>query len=295
MAAHAPDPTYAPTTDDVIVTGSAEYIRGPGGVLEDFRLRKPPRWMVYIAIVAVVASWIPLAVIFLARYKTSTSPRIHIFQDMDSQVHYRPQEQNPVFQDKRAMRPLIPGTIARGKLLNDDHYFAGFTMAAAPAGGGAGTGGGGGDAGGNAPGPAAQFYADYPAQVQRILDDPQRAEQFLRRGQERYNIYCALCHAPDGYGQGAIHIRADTLARNGVQGMAWVQPRSLHEEEVLARPNGHLFNTITNGIRNMGGYGAQIHTEDRWAIVAYIRTLQFAQRARGDAVPPEQRGQMNPQ
>jgi hypothetical protein len=84
------------------------------------------------------------------------------------------------------------------------------------------------------------------------------------------------------------------LANNGVQGMSWVQPKSLHDDDVVARPNGHIFNTITNGIRNMGGYGAQISTEDRWAIVAYVRTLQFSQRARGDAIPADQRGQMNP-
>jgi mono/diheme cytochrome c family protein len=281
-----------PTTDDAIVMMDSRYIRGPGGVLEDFRLRKAPRWMIYIAIVAVAASWIPLAVAFLARNKTMTQPRIHLIQDMDNQTKYRPQDANPIFADRRAMRPPIAGTVARGHLDGDPHYHQGFVLTGAtaqaqpppPA------------EGANQPAqpavPAAQFFDGYPRQIQEIMDDPAKAEQLLRRGQERFNIYCAPCHGQDGYGGGPIHVRADTLARNGVQGMSWVQPKSMHDADVRARPNGHLFNTITNGIRNMGGYGGQINIADRWAIVAYVRTLQFSQAARPEAVPAEQRGQL---
>lgn len=283
------DPSVGLTVDDAIVPGDAAYLRGPAGVLEDFRLRKPPRWMIYLAVVAVVASWIPLAVIFRGRYSTSTLPRIHIFQDMDNMIRYRPQDENPIFADGRAMRPKIAGTVARGQLQADDHYYLGYRMAPGAQATAPGAGGTNAAAGG---GPAAQFFSGYPASVQQIMDDPKQAEAFLLRGQERYNVYCALCHGADGYGAGAIHVRADTLARNGTPGMSWVQPRSLHEVDVLARPDGHLFNTITNGIRNMGGYGGQIEVQDRWAIVAYIRTLQFAQMAKPEAVPEAQRGQL---
>jgi mono/diheme cytochrome c family protein len=280
-----------PTTDDAIVMMDSRYIRGPGGILEDFRLRRVPRWMIYIAIIAICASWIPLAVAFLARNKTMTQPRIHIIQDMDNQTKYRPQDANPIFADRRAMRPPIAGTVARGHLEDDPHYYQGFVLAgptaqAQPAAAAPG-------APATPAAPAAQFFDGYPRQVQQIMDDPASAERFLRRGQERYNIYCATCHGQDGYGLGPIHVRADALARNGVQGMSWVQPKSMHDADVRARPNGHLFNTITNGIRNMGGYGGQINVADRWAIVAWVRTLQFSQMARPDSVPADQRGQMN--
>lgn len=286
-----------PTIDDVLVQQDARYLRGPAGVLEDFRLRRPPRLLIYAAIVAIVASWIPLALAFLARNKTSPLPRIHIFQDMDNQVKYRPQDENPIFADRRAMRPAIAGTVARGHVDDDPHYFHGFTITGATARAQptpAAAGGGAAAPGGQPaqPTPAAQFFEGYPKRIEEVMSDPARAEAFLRRGQERYNIYCALCHGQDGYGAGQIHVRADTLARNGVQGMSWVQPRNLHEQEVRARPNGHLFNTITNGIRNMGAYGGQINVQDRWAIVAYLRTLQFSQMATPEAVPAEQRGQM---
>lgn len=275
------DPSVSLTVDDVIVPGDAAYLRGPAGVLEDFRLRKPPRWMIYIAVTLVVASWIPLAVIFRGTYSTSPLPRIHIFQDMDNMVRYRPQDENLIFADKRAMRPKIAGTVARGQLQADDHYYLGYRMSpSAQATGDA------------ASGPGVEFFNGYPASIQQIMDSPEQAEAFLLRGQEKYNVYCALCHGADGYGAGAIHVRADTLARNGVSGMSWVQPRSLHEPDVRARADGHLYNTITNGIRNMAGYGGQIGVADRWAIVAYVRTLQFAQMAQPESVPEAQRSQM---
>lgn len=275
------DPSVSLTVDDVIVPGDAAYLRGPAGVLEDFRLRKPPRWMIYIAVTLVVASWIPLAVIFRGTYSTSPLPRIHIFQDMDNMVRYRPQDENLIFADKRAMRPKIAGTVARGQLQADDHYYLGYRMSpSAHATGDA------------ASGPGVEFFNGYPASIQQIMDNPEQAEAFLLRGQEKYNVYCALCHGADGYGAGAIHVRADTLARNGVSGMSWVQPRSLHEPDVRGRADGHLYNTITNGIRNMAGYGGQIGVADRWAIVAYVRTLQFAQMAQPESVPEAQRSQM---
>jgi mono/diheme cytochrome c family protein len=272
----ASDPNIQPTVSDRIVVESPRYIKGPAGVLEDFRLRHTPRWMVYTAIFLVSASWIPLSLIYLSRHRLNTLPRIHIFQDMDNQPMFKPQDQNPLFLDGRAMRPKIPGTVARGRLSEDPHFSAGFTSGPA-------------DAEGR---PTVQFFDGYPANVQAMLDDPAQAERMLRRGQDRYNIYCAPCHGADGYGAGPVHVRSNALGLNGVEGMSWVQPKSMHDADVRARPDGHLFNTITNGIRNMGGYGGQINVPDRWAIVAYVRTLQFAQAARGDAIPADRRGQL---
>mgnify|MGYP001496453946 CR=1 FL=1 len=270
------------TGGDVVTSQNAGYLRGPAGALEDFRLRRPPRLLIYAAVIAVVASWIPLAVAFLARNRTSPLPRIHIFQDMDNQVKYRPQDENPLFADRRSMRPSIAGTVARGQLEDDPHYYHGFAVAGATAQA---------QPGGQPPA-AAQFFEGFPRRIEDVMNDPAKAEAFLRRGQERYNIYCALCHGQDGFGAGQIHVRADQLARNGVAGMSWVQPKNLHDADVRARANGHLFNTITNGIRNMGAYGGQINVQDRWAIVAYLRTLQFSQMAKPEAVPAEQRGQL---
>jgi mono/diheme cytochrome c family protein len=105
----------------------------------------------------------------------------------------------------------------------------------------------------------------------------------VERGQQRFNIYCAVCHGTDGYGNGPVNNRA--VQR---QEQKWVPAANLHSDVVRSRPDGHIFNTITNGIRNMAGYGSQIPVQDRWAIVAYLRALQLSQHAPASAVPAEQ-------
>ena len=67
----------------------------------------------------------------------------------------------------------------------------------------------------------------------------------------------------------------------------WVPAANLHSDLVRSRSYGHLFNTVTNGIRNMPGYGSQSSTQDRWAIVAYLRALQLSQHAPASAVPAD--------
>jgi mono/diheme cytochrome c family protein len=52
---------------------------------------------------------------------------------------------------------------------------------------------------------------------------------------------------------------------------------------------GKIFNTITNGVRTMPAYAAQIAPEDRWAIVLYVLALQRSQNAALDDLPPEER------
>lgn len=108
--------------------------------------------------------------------------------------------------------------------------------------------------------------------------------RLMQRGRERFDIYCSPCHGLAGNGDGIVAARADLLQEG-----TWVPPSSLHDPTVVARPDGHLYNTITHGIRNMPRYGPQINSEDRWAIVAYVRALQRSQSARPEDVPPELR------
>jgi mono/diheme cytochrome c family protein len=81
--------------------------------------------------------------------------------------------------------------------------------------------------------------------------------------------------------------RADELLEG-----TWTPPTSFHSELLRERPDGHLFNTISTGIRNMPAYGSQIAVEDRWAIVAYVRALQRSQNATVDDVPSDIRAQL---
>jgi len=111
----------------------------------------------------------------------------------------------------------------------------------------------------------------------------------LQRGQERFNIYCSVCHGISGGGNGIVNQRAMELVANTngpVNGTVWVQAKNLvHDELVTVQPMGQVFNTITYGIRNMAGYGSQVPTEDRWAIAAYVKALQRSQIAQPSDVP----------
>ena len=100
-------------------------------------------------------------------------------------------------------------------------------------------------------------------------------EYVLNRGQQRFNIYCASCHGHNGQGEGPVAVRAASLADDGLA--VWVAPSDMTLEAYVQQSDEQLFETITNGVRTMPGYGKQITVEDRWAIVAYIRALQVAQ------------------
>lgn len=91
------------------------------------------------------------------------------------------------------------------------------------------------------------------------------AQAFLARGQERFNIYCTPCHDATGNG-GGMAVKHGMLA-----------PPTFHSDRIRHLPDGQVFATITNGIRNMPAYGISIPVTDRWAIVAYLRALQLSQ------------------
>lgn len=235
----------------------------PARVREELMLRPPPFWLVAALLILVVLSWVPLVLIAKARVTPKDKPRVHIFQDMGRQPRFGAQAASPLFADGRAMRPPVPGTVARGQADLDDHYHRGLSLVRDEAG---------------------QWQVRYH---DGLPDRLRVDQQFLLRGQERFNIYCAPCHGLDGYGDGPINRRAMDN-----QHAAWVPPTSLHTDDVRQRPDGHLYNTIRNGIRNMPAYATQIDVDDRWAIVAYIRALQRSQQTTLDDVPPDQRDRL---
>ncbi|MBI1374148.1 MAG: hypothetical protein GC159_15630 [Phycisphaera sp.] len=210
-------------------------------------------------------SWIPLVLIAKRRASHSPMPRVHIFQDMDAQPKFGAQDANTLFADGRAMRPVVEGAVARGHLNTDDHYYRGYKTD------------------GNLKpildsNNQLTWYDGFPKQITVDM-------ALLKRGQERFNIYCAVCHGRAGYGDGSVseHIKQindqATFAGKPLPAAGWVPPRNLiGTEYVRTDPLGKLFNTITNGFNKMPSYAAQIPVEDRWAIVAYVHALINSQR-----------------
>lgn len=103
----------------------------------------------------------------------------------------------------------------------------------------------------------------------------------LARGQERFDIYCAVCHGPDGYGHGIVVQRGFTA------------PPSFHDDRLRAATVGHFFNVITHGYGAMYSYADRVDENDRWAIAAYIRALQRSQHATLADVPANDRATLS--
>lgn len=112
-----------------------------------------------------------------------------------------------------------------------------------------------------------EFVTTFPFTITRSV---------LRQGQSAYDIYCVPCHGVLGNGQGMVQRRGLTT------------PANYHTDRLREVTPGYIFDVITNGYRNMYPYGSRISLEDRWAIVAYVRALQWSQHATCDDVPDDE-------
>lgn len=88
---------------------------------------------------------------------------------------------------------------------------------------------------------------------------------FLERGQERFDIYCQVCHGLDGSGQGMAVLRG------------FPEPPSFHTDQLRQKPLDYFYEVISDGRGRMFGYSNRIPKQDRWAIAAYVRALQLRQ------------------
>ncbi|MEM8488619.1 MAG: cytochrome c [Bacteroidota bacterium] len=173
---------------------------------------------------------------------------IHINPNMDRQPKFIGQQKNTFFENQMSMRPPVAGTVARGFLNEDEMFFRGINAKGEP-------------------------VTTMPIPVTRDV---------LLRGQERYNIYCVVCHGAAGDGKGIV------MVGNDGNGYGYVVPApNYHTERFLEMPDGQYFDVISHGTPTgtMSGYATQIPVADRWAIVAYIRALQRSQNAAGSDLP----------
>jgi hypothetical protein len=101
--------------------------------------------------------------------------------------------------------------------------------------------------------------------------------EVLERGRERFDIYCSVCHGRVGLGDGQVVQRG------------YIKPPSFHSERLRAMPVGQIFDVITRGFGAMPDYASQIPVSDRWAIIAYVRALQFSQNVPAGQLSPDER------
>ncbi len=214
-----------------------------------------PRPLIYVGLLLIALTLVPIGCIYRARHSIKHVPRIQVVYDMDNQFYYKAQSADPFFADDRAMRALPEGAVARGQLQANDPFYRGRVK------------------------DDTTFVTEFPVTVDDSL---------MARGRERFNIYCMPCHGLSGDGNGMVNVRAAALAEG-----TWTSPADLRSQSVVDRPVGYIFNTITNGIRNMPSYKAQIAPRDRWAIVAYVRALQLSRNATLQDVPEESRAALS--
>ena len=165
----------------------------------------------------------------------SKKPPIHLNPNMDDVERYDAQEKQYFYEkDDRTKRNPIEGTVPYGFYKDDNpEFFLGKNS-----------------------------EGEYVDKVSEILDID---ENFIKRGQERFNIYCSVCHGYSGVGNGLV-------AQNDEYN---VIVTSILSETLDDKSDGYFYDIISNGKNNMKGYSGQINEDDRWAIVTYIRALRY--------------------
>jgi mono/diheme cytochrome c family protein len=182
------------------------------------------------------------------RGQLSDKPPIHPNPNMFDQERFDPQEANAFFDDGRADRPPAPGVIAREDRGCNPVLFQGKN-------------------------PDGTLVLNNPRPITTSL---------LRRGQERFDIYCAPCHDRAGYGTGMV-----VRYPQSRQVPTFPPPTNYHDAKVRDMPDGQIFGVMTNGARTMPSYAALVPPEDRWAIVAYIRALERSRKPLPGDVPAD--------
>ena len=194
-----------------------------------------------------------VAALGLAGFRGQKGEQTHVewFNDMAHQPKVNPQVRSDFFADGRAERKPVAGTIPIGYNIEGTYY--------QNDGNNLGTGVG---AFANQPdylntGRIGEFYGDgIPENL------ASRGADLVKRGQERYGIYCSHCHGVAAKGNGPV------------KAFGLMTVADLTSEPMRKQPDGQIFNTITHGKNTMGALGPIVTTEDRWAIVAYLRALQ---------------------
>lgn len=196
-------------------------------------------------------------------------------QKMAVQPYYRPYETSSFFPNGMSARPFPDGVIAREWLTSEDPLITGLKpgVKAAPA-------------------PAgeklnAAIPKDSPNTPNKFVDEfpfeLTRAD--LDRGQQRYTIFCAICHDPLGTSHGKLpergYVHPPSYIKDFSHGFA------LYRQEIPLRevPVGYMFEVVSRGFGAMPRYGPQIPPKDRWRIIAYVRALQISGNADVKSLP----------
>jgi len=183
---------------------------------------------------------------------------MYIFPDMKRQLKLRPMEPNNFFENGVSSQLPPDGTVvhARPTMVGDKQV---FPYEDSPV-----------------------FTGKVPGTTNFVETNPfPITEALLKRGQERFNIYCSPCHGREADG-------------NGITKKLGAMPTvaNLQDARIVKFADGEIFWVITNGRNTMYPYGPNVPVEDRWAIIGYLRALQLSHLGSVDDVPQAERGNL---
>jgi mono/diheme cytochrome c family protein len=212
--------------------------------------------MRYIISIMLIGAALGAAVVGVAGFRggMTRKPPIEIFPDMNRQLKLRPMVPDAFFQNGVSSQLPPPGTIARSEPIQ------------------------------TVSGPVYSFE-DSPVNTGRVTGTTNFMEtnplpvtiDLLERGHERFDIYCAPCHGRLGDG-------------NGITKKLGLMPAvaNLHDQRIVVMSDGEIFNTITHGKSTMAAYGPLMPTQDRWAVITYLRALQLSWLGSTNDLPADQ-------
>lgn len=197
---------------------------------------------VYLTFLIIVAAAIS---ILGFRGSNTTKPPLEVFPDMDRMPKYMPQSESSFFSDGRTDRLPVTSTVARGTFHEDEYLATGKKDGA--------------------------FGKGFPVEV---------TNELMERGQQRYDIYCTVCHGSAGDGN-------SITKKYGMLAVA-----DLTSDRIAQYEEGNLYDVIANGRNTMLPYADKLSVEDRWAVVLYVRALQRAAAGSVEDLTPSQKEEL---
>ena len=212
--------------------------------------------MRYLISIILIGAALGAAVVGIAGFQggLSRKPPIEIFPDMVRQTKLRPMVPDNFLPNGVSSQLPPSGTIARSEPIQTVSGPV-YPFEDSPVNTGRGTG-------------TTNFVETNPLPVNEAL---------LRRGHERFDIYCAPCHGRLGDG-------------NGITKKLGLMPAvaNLHDQRIVVMTDGEIFNTITHGKSTMAAYGPLMPAPDRWAVIVYLRALQLSWLGSTNDLPADQ-------
>lgn len=176
--------------------------------------------------------------------------------DMWEQPYVETYQESNFFRDKQSSRPTVEGTVPQEGLRLNDALYKGYVNG--------------------------KEVTTIPVEAVKSFASP---KEMLIRGKDRYYAFCYPCHGSNGNGNGFISVRG--------KGYWQKLPASYHTTRLQKASDGYIYDVIVNGHGVMYGYASRIQdVNDRWAIVSYVRALQYSRNRPIDTLSAEERAQI---